>query len=150
MIALAILGMFVFRMGTIPFQSYDRSQNWKHPHQNTVGGMPPSQFTGSDPEEITINAELRPEITGGSQSIADLREMAQTGSPYPLILGTGQVLGSYVITGIQENASQLNPDGSPRAISFTLNLKKVSDIALGVEGAGLLATVGFLRRVTGI
>lgn len=150
MIALGILGMFVFRMGSIPFQSYDRSQNWKHPHQNTVGGAPPSQFTGSDPEEITINAELRPEITGGAQHIQDLRDMAETGAAYPFILGNGQVLGSYVIVSIQETASQLNHDGSPRAIAFSMNLKKVSDIALGIKGQALLKTVALVRRITGI
>lgn len=150
MIALGILGMFVFRMQSIPFQSYDRNQGWRHPHQSVVGGLPPSQFTGADPEEITLSCELRPEITGNEQSIADLREMADTGKPYPFILGTGRVLGSYVITSIQESASQLNHDGSARAIAFTLNLKKVSDVALGVEGMALLATVGLLRRATGI
>lgn len=149
MIALAILGMFVFRAKTIPFQSYDRSQSWKHPHQNTVGGMPPSQFTGSNPEEITLSCELRPEITGDYQDIQDLRDMADTGKPYPFILGTGRVLGSYVITDIQENSSQLNHDGSARAIVFSMTLKKVSDVALGVEGQALLATVGLVRRITG-
>ena len=150
MIVLGILGMFVFRMGSIPFQSYDRSQSWKHPHQSTVGGAPPSQFTGSNPEEITINAELRPEVTGGAQHIQDLRDMAETGSAYPFILGNGRVMGRYVIVNINENSSQLNPDGSPRAIAFSMTLKKVSDVALGVEGQGLLKTIGLVRRITGI
>ena len=150
MIVLGILGMFIFSMSSIPFQSYDRSQNWNHPHQNTVGGTPPSQFTGSEPEEVTINAELRPEITGGVQRIEDLREMAQTGKAYPFILGNGQVLGSYVIVSIKENSNQLNYDGSARAISFSMTLKKVSDIALGLEGRALLKPVGIVRRITGI
>ena len=82
MVLLGSLGMFVFLMRTIPFNQYSRSQAWKHPNQATVGTMPPAQFTGKDPEEMTIEGELRPEVTGGTGSIEALRMMAATGKPY--------------------------------------------------------------------
>ena len=148
--ALATLGLFVFYMDTIPFQSIDRSQTWKHPHQSVVGSMPPSQYTGKDPDEITINAELRPEITGGENSVEYLRQMADTGQSHPLILGTGQLMGSFVITSIQENRSQLMYDGKPRAIAFTMNLKKVSDHAFGLEGDSLGLAVGMVGAWAGV
>ena len=148
--ALATLGLFVFYMDTIPFQSIDRSQTWKHPHQNVIGAMPPSQYTGQDPDEITIQAELRPEITGGDGSIAMLREMADTGAAHPLILGTGKLMGSFVITSIQENSSELMYDGKARAIAFTMNLKKVSDHALGIKGEALGIAVGMVRAWVGV
>lgn len=148
--ALAILGFFVFNMNTIPFQTLDQSQTWKHPHQNTVGTMPPSQYTGKDPDEISIQAELRPEITGGDGSIEFLRQMADTGQPHPFILGTGKLMGSFVITSIQVKQSELMWDGKARSISFTLNLKKVSDHALGVKGEALGLAVGMVRALAGI
>lgn len=59
-------------------------------------------------------------------------------------------MGSYVITNIQERGNQLNPDGSARAISFSMSLKKVSDSALGLEGAALNVAVSVVRNLTGI
>lgn len=150
MILLAALGFFVFTVKTVPFQSMDRSNNWRHPHQPVVGASPPSQFTGAEPEEITINAELRTEVTGGTYGIAILRKMADTGQPYPLIMGNGEVMGSYVITGIQENRSELKQTGAPRSISFTMNLKKVSDVAIGAKGKALLLGAGVVRGLLGV
>ena len=97
---LATLGFFVFHTATIPYHGIDRSQSWRHPHKSIVGSdsPPPSQYTGKEPDTITIQAELRPEVTGGDGSIDWLRDMADSGQPYPLILGTGTLLGSYVIT----------------------------------------------------
>ena len=149
--AMAILGMFVFTSSTIPYQDFDRSQAWRHPHQSVVGGaLPPSQYTGQDPETVSISAELRPEVTGGDGSVSLLRQMAATGEPYPLILGTGRVLGSYVITSIKETQSQLMHDGKARAISLTIDLKKVSDNPLGVKGNALMALAGAVRSLIGV
>lgn len=149
--ALATLGFFVFHTATIPYHGYDRSQSWRHPHQSVVGSsLPPAQFTGRDPDTLTIHAELRPEVTGGDFSIDWLRGMAETGQPYPLILGTGALLGSYVITDIQDRQSQLMHDGKARAIAFSMTLKKVSDHAVGLEGTALGMAVGMVRTLTGI
>lgn len=150
MIALATLGLFVFQTNSIPFQDYERSQNWKHPHANTVGGAPHSQYTGKEPEEITINAELRPEITGGDNSIAILRMMADTGQSWPLILGTGRLLGSFVITSIKTKHTELMYDSKARAINFTMTLKKTSDHSFGLKGEALGITIGIARALTGI
>lgn len=43
--ALATLGMFVFTRKTVPFQSLDRTSNWRHPTNAIVGAMPKTQFT---------------------------------------------------------------------------------------------------------
>lgn len=148
--ALATLGMFVFFTQTIPFQSIDRTQSWKHPHGSIVGSdLPPSQYTGKDPDEITIKAELRPEITGGDGSIEWLRKMADTGQAYPLILGTGKLMGSYVITNISDNQSELMFDSKARAISFSMTLKKVSEHSFGIEGEALGLAVGMVRALGG-
>lgn len=69
MVLQGILGQFVFINATVPFQEFSRSQSWKHPSQGIVGGgLPPVQYTGRDNDEITISAELRPEITGGANT----------------------------------------------------------------------------------
>ena len=130
---LATLGFFVFHTATIPYHGIDRSQSWRHPHKSIVG-----------------QAELRPEVTGGDGSIDWLRDMADSGQPYPLILGTGTLLGSYVITDIQDKQSQLMYDGKARAISFSMSLKKVADHAFGLEGEALGLAVGMVRSLVGV
>ena len=143
---LATLGFFVFHTATIPYHGIDRSQSWRHPHKSIVGSdsPPPSQYTGKEPDTITIQAELRPEVTGGDGSIDWLRDMADSGQPYPLILGT------YVITDIQDKQSQLMYDGKARAISFSMSLKKVADHAFGLEGEALGLAVGMVRSLVGV
>lgn len=149
--ALAALGYFVFHTATIPFQQFGRSQSWHHPNQAIVGGsLPPSQYTGKDPDEITIKAELRPEVSGGDLDIEVLREMADTGQPWPLILGSGRLLGSFVITKIQDDQEQLMFNGKARSISFSMTLKKVAEHARSIEGDALALAVGMVNRLTGI
>ena len=147
--ALAILGMFVFSTRTVPFSGLGRSQSWNHPSQQVVGDMPPSQYTGKSPEEISISAELRPEVTGGIGSIGELRKMADSGKPYQLILGNGQLMGSYDITELREERSELMYDSTPRAIAFSMSLKKISDHAFGLEGQALAQAAGMIRALTG-
>ena len=148
---LATLGFFPFMLRTIPFQTISRQNGWRHPEQSTVsGGINPVQYIGPDTETITLSAELRPEITGGDTSLSMLRLMAERGKPYNLILGTGQIMGAYVITSIKEDRGQLMHDSKARAISFSLELKKVSDSPLGLKGKALQLGVSIARRIAGI
>ena len=82
--------------------------------------------------------------------LATLGFLADGGKPWSLILGTGQLLGSYVITDIQDKQSQLMYDGKARAISFSMSLKKVADHAFGLEGEALGLAVGMVRSLVGV
>lgn len=105
--------------------------NWSHVQNDVVGAMPKSQFTGKAGETMEISAELRPEITGGKMSILALEMMAEQGSAYPLISGsTFMVLGWFVIDRISEQETTFFADGTPRAISFSMSLKRVDDSLL--------------------
>ena len=126
--AMAVVGMFVFTQKTIPFQTLDRESNWRHPTNSVVGGMPKTQFTGKDGEKITISGRLMPEITGGRFSIKMLELMADSGGSFPLIDGaTFEIVVFFVIESLSETRSEMFGDGAPRAIDFTLNLKRTDD-----------------------
>lgn len=126
--AMAVLGMFVFTQKTIPFQTLDRESNWRHPTNSVVGGMPKTQFTEKEGEKITISGRLMPEITGGRFSIKMLELMADSGGSFPLIDGaTFELVGFFVIESLSETRSEMFGDGAPRAIDFTLNLKRTDD-----------------------
>ena len=149
--ALATLGFFVFYIDTVPFSEWDESNGWRHPEQAAVGAAnPPSQFTGREAQTIVINGELRPDVTGGDLSIEVLKRMADTGRPWPLIRGSGRLMGSYVIESISNKQSGLFADGKARNISFSMTLKKVSDHPFGLEGEALGLAVGMVRSLVGI
>ena len=147
---LGVLGYFPFTTATVPFQELSETKTYKHPTHQTVGAMnPPSQFTGAE-SSISISAELRPEITGGNVSISLLEKMADTGQPWPLILGRGKMMGSYVITKISKTESELMHSGAPRSIQFSMDLQKVSDQPFGLMGEAIGLGVGLVRTLTGI
>lgn len=149
--ALAVLGLFVFNLKTVPFQEIDEQRAWRHSSQNVVGARnPPTQFTGKENDKITLSCELRPEVSGGDLSIEVLYKMADTGQPWVLIYGTGEFKGSYVIESINKKQSSLMRDGKAKAISFSMSLKKVSDSALGVTGQALGLIIGMARRSLGV
>ncbi|MFV2028881.1 phage tail protein [Neisseria sp. S1] len=149
--ALAVLGFFVFITKTIPAQEWEESNGWRHPTQATIGtDNPPSQYTGRDAQTIVINAELRPEITGGDLSIEVLKHMADMGCPWPLIRGNGRFMGSYVIESISNKQSNLMYDGKARSISFSMTLKKVADQPFGLRGEALGLAVGMVRALVGV
>ena len=83
-------------------------------------------------------------------SIALLEKMADTGQPWPLILGRGKMMGSYVITKISKTESELMHSGTPRSIQFSMDLQKVSDQPFGLMGEAIGLGVGLVRTLTGI
>lgn len=129
--AMMSLGYFVFMRSTIPYQDISREVSWSHVQNEVVGAMPKSQFTGKAGETVEISGELRPEITGGKSSILALEVMAEQGNAYPLISGsTFMVLGWFVIEQISVQETTFFADGTARAISFSMSLKRVDDSLL--------------------
>ena len=150
MIMMGVLGYFPFIRSTIAFHELNETKTYNHHTHATVGSLVrPAQFTGGE-TTITINAELRPEITGGRLSIVLLEKMADTGQAWPLILGSGSLMGSYVITKISKTESELMHSGAPRSIQFSMDLQKVSDQPFGLMGEAIGLGVGLVRTLTGI
>ena len=150
MIMMGVLGYFPFIRSTISFHELNETKTYHHPTHSTVGSLTkPAQFTGGE-TTITINAELRPEITGGLLSITLLEKMADTGQAWPLILGSGRLMGSYAITKISKNQSELMHDGKPRSIQFSMDLLKVAEQPLGLKGEALGLGIGLVRTLTEI
>ncbi|PRL65185.1 phage tail protein [Haemophilus influenzae] len=140
--ALATLGMFVFTRQTVPFQSLDRTSNWRHPINAIVGAMPKTQFTGKESETVTISGRLIPEITGGRFSIKALELMADSGGAFPLIDGaTFEIIGFFVIESVQETRTEFFSDGAPRAIDFSMSLKRTDDPMLIAIAESLMSSL---------
>lgn len=135
------LGLFVFMLQTLPYQSMNRTADYRWPSNARVGQRPAAQFLGLDDETITLSGVLLPEITGGRFSLLTLQLMAEQGRAWPLIEGSGTIYGMFVIESISESHSDFFADGSPRRTEFTLNLKRVDE--------SLSAMFGDLRQQAG-
>lgn len=130
------LGLYVFGLHTLPYQSLQRQLAWRHPSNSRVGARPSRQFVGRGDETITLAGVLYPEVTGGKISLAALEAMADEGMAWPLIEGTGLYYGLFVIEEIASTHTEFFPDGAPRKIEFSLRLARVDD------DPSLIGTVG--------
>jgi len=76
-----------------------------------------------------------------------LRYMAESGSAWPMIEGTGRILGVWVIESISETRTIFFRDGAARRIEFTLSLKRIDNDRTDILGAGIASANGILRSI---
>lgn len=134
------LGLFIFTTSTIPFQSEQDSESWRHPSNARVGKRPAYQFTGKDEATKTLSGTLFPELTGGMLTIDMLRYMADTGAAWPLIRGDGMYEGLWIITDLSTTRTLTFANGQARQIDFSMTLKKTDDFNLVGEVTDYLLT----------
>ncbi|MBO2927246.1 phage tail protein [Metapseudomonas otitidis] len=141
------LGMFVFSLHTLAYQELQRQTEWRHPSSSRVGTNPARQFAGRGDDTLTLPGILLPELAGSLLSLDALREMANTGRAYPMVEGSGRILGLWVIERVSETRSLFFPDGTPRRIEFSLGLTRVDDGRTDLLGAASATGVNILRRI---
>lgn len=141
-------GMFVFALGTAPYQELQRQATWRQEGQGRVGRRPARQFLGPGDDTITLTGTLLPHFTGGQQNLDQLRAMADEGAAWPLIEGNGTYYGLFVIDSLQEAKTHQMRDGSAQRIAFTLSLQRVddgrADLLGNLTGALARAATGML------
>ncbi len=69
---------------------------------------------------------MLPEVAGSFASLRTLRALADEGESWPLVTGTGQVLGSFVVTALDERQKYIMIDGVPRRTDFAIDLERDS------------------------
>lgn len=131
------LGFFVFERRTLPYQTFKHDASYSWNSNNRIGTRDAYQYLGQGQEKINLTGDLYPEITGGKVTLALLRQMAELGLSWPLLDGNGTIYGMFVISNVTETGSELLPDGSPRKISFTVELIRVDEqLAVTAKNAG--------------
>jgi phage protein U len=121
------LDQFVFSMDTLPWQELQRQTQWKHRGNSRIGARDSRQYLGPGDDQVTITGVLVPQITGSTQSIEDLRAMADAGEAYVLVDATGLVYGAFVIEAVSETQAGHDKDGAARRIDFSVGLTRVDD-----------------------
>lgn len=122
---LMALGLFVFEMGTLPYQELQRRRDWRHERSARVGVRPATQFLGPGEDTITLQGTLIPELAGKASSIDQLADMADEGDDLALVDGDGNVFGYFVITAIDDRRSVFLDNGIARKIDFAIDLARV-------------------------
>lgn len=121
------IGMFIFGVPRTAYQELERSASWRWADTERFGARPASQFLGAGDETITLNGVLVPEIAGSFGDIERLREMAAAGEVYPVVLGTGEIIGDFRIERIDDRWRNIISGGLPRVVDFVVDLKRVDD-----------------------
>ncbi|UJD81947.1 phage tail protein [Serratia rubidaea] len=121
------LGLFVFMLQTLPYQTMTRQVEYRWPSNARIGLRPAMQFIGVDNETVTLSGVLMPEITGGRWSLMSLQLLADQGRAWPLVGGDGTIYGMFVIESLSEDSAEFFADGSARRTEFTLTLKRVDE-----------------------
>lgn len=118
-------GFFVFSLKNLPYQTMKINKSWNYVANERVNRRPALQYTGPNNDTVTLSGSIYTEITNGRLSLELLERMAYLKTPLPLIEGTGVPLGFFVLVSVERTHSELNRNGSPLKIDFTMVLKKV-------------------------
>jgi phage protein U len=116
------LGPYQFGLDTAAYQELNRSTEWTWPAQDIFGSEQVLQFVGYGQDSISLPGIVFPEFWGGTSQLDQLRSLGDKGQPQKLVDGRGNILGDYVITGVQEGQTMFAQQGVSRRQSFTVNL----------------------------
>lgn len=129
------LGTFVFDLPTLAYQQLQRQNEWRHAASERVGARAAHQFTGPGEETIELSGAVAKELTAGEPSLNTLRDLAEDGTPLPLVDGRGFVYGAFVIKSLSETQGLFFSDGESRKLEFSLSLLRVDEDTLQKQSA---------------
>jgi phage protein U len=100
----------------------------------TEKGTPVMQYNGPGERTMTIEGTIFPQLVkDGLGQVDKMRAEAAKGEAFTLCYvataggkgGVGKILGSWCIYTISEDRTLFTPDGNPREIQFTMDLKAI-------------------------
>lgn len=121
---LVALGTYRFSVRNGGLARSKRDTKFRHPEQDAIGMLPPSQFVGPGTDTQTLDVTIYPQYRGGIGQVDDLRSMAGLGTPLVMVDGNGVYYGEWVIESISDTKEFFLADGTPRKIEFSLEIKK--------------------------
>ncbi len=128
------LGPFRFSIDSGAYQELSNSQSWKWAEQEVVGAYPVLQYTGPEPQAITLKGMIFTAFaTGARAQLVAMAAMAGRGQPMLMISAPGLIFGFYVIEKIETNESEFIDTGAPKKVEFTISLKRFADTATAVQ-----------------
>jgi uncharacterized protein len=143
----------MFSINTRSFENLMRKVEYRWPKIDRLGRRPARQWIGVGDDRITLKGVVFPNLDVGlglpvgTRQIEQMRQLAEQGSPYDLITGTGQNLGKWVITDISETQHDPHPDGQPRKQEYDMDLGFYGSSGFGLDGVVFANGLFFTPRL---
>ena len=112
-----------FQVGTTP-KAVRRTNRYRYTKHDVVNTYPHFSFMGEDLEKIELSIDLSYLFTDVAKTIDKLKEMAQEGKPYCLMIGKLNT-GKWVIEEIERTYQETDTEGKLLKATLTLRLIKV-------------------------
>lgn len=122
----AQLGNIVFD-GLKGFTNYNRKHAATLAQHPLIDGKPKLQKTGDALEELGLDMTFHRNFCNPETEILNLRKAMADGAIMPLVLGTGELVGNYVISDITEGIKHSGPTGITVMSNVTVNLLEYAD-----------------------
>ena len=131
---LMTLGGYVFGIDSAAYDEMRRVAEYRWEALARIGRSPARQWLGPGDETIELNGTIYPVRRRAEEELDALRAEAAKGEPLRLMLGTGEILGLWVIRRISETAGTFLAGGVPRKADFRVQLAYYGEDTPG--GAG--------------
>lgn len=128
------LGAFRFSVNTAAYQQLERTDEYRWQSQERIGRAPAMQFLGPGHTTIRLSGTIYPQFKGGIRQIDAMRAQAGIGAPHFLASAVGRIFGQFVIMSVEEVQTIFLPNGAPRKLEFSLELKSYGEDGFGGLG----------------
>lgn len=118
---------YYFNLDTAAFDELRRQSSFRWTGQERLSRSPAQQAVGLGEERISIKGAIFPTFKGGLGQLQTLRSIGRHLRPLTLTTGYGEVLGTWCLTGINEDQSNLLAGGIPRKQGFSLEFVSYGD-----------------------
>lgn len=122
-----IFGDFQFKIKTISQKSLNRILEISWSEIERIGDLPFLQYLGRQKETIEITGTFYPKFSENYKCIDNIRESKLCKTANNLISDTGEILGKFVITSIEETQEYFDATGIAKKIEFSIKLKRAAD-----------------------
>lgn len=118
------------QLGKIPFDKaytpngISQKDESSYAEHALASGKPRLQPTGNNLEEISFTVQLRAEIVNIAATVLELKKSKDNFEVLPVLMGTGQYRGDFVITSLENELISALPDGTPIETNVTISLKE--------------------------
>jgi phage protein U len=119
----AQLGNTIFK-GVFGWDDFSTQDATTYAQHDLIGAKPRLQAVGNDLEEINFTMTLRQEYVNVTGALLSLKASKDNYEVLPLLMGSGQYLGDYVITSFTKKITQTLSDGGIIEAVLDVSLKE--------------------------
>lgn len=119
----AKLGNIIFQQQK-GFSTLKSDYATKYAEHSLISGKPRLERTGEDLESLNISLTLHKSFADPLEAFNELNAARIAGEILPLVLGNGEYINDFVITGITKDIVQTAPDGTVIFMILGIGLKE--------------------------